>query len=138
MVLPTFVQHAVSGLPLPILNRGEDIRCFQHVSDAVRGIIRLASEDCEDGLLANIGSDRAITVRDLALIVGEVLGRDIALREVCDVERYGSPSTRCLRRVPDLTIARDLLGHEAQCSLEVLIRDLAEHCACVESSELRA
>ncbi|MCB9882656.1 MAG: NAD-dependent epimerase/dehydratase family protein [Planctomycetes bacterium] len=125
MVLPTFVEAALCRRPLPVIGDGSDVRSFQHVDDAVAGLIALMSTDEARGRVVNIGSNETIAIVDLAHTVGEVLGRSIRIQSVTSVARYGAETTRCKARVPDTTLARALLGHEATRSLATIVLDLA-------------
>ncbi len=138
MVLPTFVEAAIAGRPLPILHHGEDVRCFQHVEDAVRGLLKLAGDDCPSGTLVNLGSDDPWRVSALAERIAALLHVPLHVRDSSDVDRYGCASTRCAWRVPDTSRARALLAFEARIPLKTLILELAEELRCAASSELRA
>src|SRR4029077_8219699 len=45
MVLPTFVQQALTGEPLTVFGNGKQSRCFTHVNDIVKGMVQCVS--CE-------------------------------------------------------------------------------------------
>ena len=44
MVVPRFVQAAVRGEPIPVYGDGEQSRCFCHVKDTVRAVVKLLDE----------------------------------------------------------------------------------------------
>ncbi|PIE22340.1 MAG: hypothetical protein CSA62_13070 [Planctomycetota bacterium] len=134
MVLPTLVSQARRGKPMTLVNAGEDVRCFQHVRDAVQGLLKLASVPGLDGQIVNLGGESILSMRGLASRVAQVLGVKEQLRFVDDAWRYGAPSTRCRYRVPDSSRAQRLLGHRPTVALDELIRDLAAaQAACAES-----
>ncbi|PYV36135.1 MAG: nucleoside-diphosphate sugar epimerase [Acidobacteria bacterium] len=66
MVLPTFIGQALEGAPITVFGTGKQSRCFGHVSEAVKAILRLVRTDGAVGEVVNIGSDEEITIEDLA------------------------------------------------------------------------
>jgi len=125
-VLPTFVRYALLGEPLPVIGEGGDVRCFQHVEDAVSGLLRLGLREEGQGLVVNLGGEEATTIAALAERTGRVLGLPVRIRKVTATQRYGGPSRPCTYRVPDLERARAILGHRPVFGLDRILRDLAE------------
>src|SRR5262249_27304353 len=66
MVLPRFVDQALAGRPVVVYDDGQQIRCFAHVSDIVRGILDLMACPAAAGQVFNLGSDEAVSIRTLA------------------------------------------------------------------------
>lgn len=126
MVLPTFVESTLRGAPVPVIGDGTDVRCFQHVDDAVDGLIALMEHRGACGRTVNLGGGEAIEIEHLARRVGAILDRAPRIVHVSSASRYGGPSTRCRARVPDTSLARELLGHRASRPLERIVTDLAQ------------
>ena len=66
MVIPRFVQAALTGRPLEVHGDGMQTRCFCHVSDTIRGLKGLMDTPETSGDLFNVGSQERIAIRDLA------------------------------------------------------------------------
>lgn len=66
MVIPRFVERALTGEALKVYGDGQQSRCFLHVEDAVAGIVALAETPSAVGQVFNIGSREEITILDLA------------------------------------------------------------------------
>lgn len=66
MVLPRFVDAALTGKPLVVHGDGSQSRCFLHVRDAVEGILRLERSARAVGHVFNIGSTESVTILELA------------------------------------------------------------------------
>jgi UDP-glucose 4-epimerase len=66
MVIPRFVQAALTGRPLEVHGDGTQTRCFCHVWDTVRGLKGLMDARETSGELYNVGSQERIAIRDLA------------------------------------------------------------------------
>jgi GDP-D-mannose 3',5'-epimerase len=89
---------------------GEQTRSFCHVDDCVEGILRLMGSD--HGSPLNLGTDRMVTINQLAEIVIGISGKNgITLEHV-----EGPQGVR--GRNSDNTKLREVLGWEPQISLE--------------------
>ena len=88
---------------------GKATRSFLYVDDCVEGTLRLMASDCREPV--NIGSERLISIDDLAHLVSRVAGHPVELRHV-----DGPQGVR--GRTSDNTKARAVLGWEPQVSLE--------------------
>ncbi len=67
-VIPTFLRQAKDGIPLTVHGDGSQRRTFCYTSDLVEGL-RIAMEKGTQGEVYNLGSDKQITMRALALKV---------------------------------------------------------------------
>lgn len=113
-VLPDLIQKMIRGQrPLRILGDGSQIRCYTHGTDIARAI-----RICLDNPNAlnedfNISTERATSVLELATLVWRHFEKgepQLAYDEpyLYDVQK----------RIPDVSKAKNLLGFEAQVSLE--------------------
>jgi len=66
MVVPRFVQAALTGRPLEVHGDGTQTRCFCHVADTIRGLKGLMDDAATSGELYNVGSQERIAIRELA------------------------------------------------------------------------
>ena len=104
------VAVAEPGGSIEVWGDGEQTRSFCHVDDCVEGIYRIMRSDHRDPL--NLGTDRMVSINELAEIVIEVSGkRGITLEHV-----DGPQGVR--GRNSDNTLLRQVLGWEPQISLE--------------------
>lgn len=125
MLVPTVVDALLRSKAVPIVGDGSDVRCFQHVDDAVDGLLRLMALERAPRGACNIGSGHARTVLELAERAASVLGRSFVPRFVTSRERYGACATRCRARVPNLQKSASLLGHRALRGIDRIVLDLA-------------
>ncbi len=89
---------------------GKATRSFCYIDDCVRGTVALMESGYDKPL--NIGSDRLLSVDELADIIIGVSGKEIA-------REYDLSAPEGVRgRNADLTLAREVLGWEPQVSLE--------------------
>lgn len=126
MVLPRFVEAALSNQPLLVYGTGEQTRCFCDVRDVVDVLPKLLSEPGAVGGVLNIGRDDSISMLDLARLVVDVLDSSSTVDLISHEEAYGRPIEDLLHRRPDITKLRSLFGFEPMIQLEQTIRDLAD------------
>jgi UDP-glucose 4-epimerase len=127
MVVPRFVSAAVNGEVLNVYGSGEQIRCFCHVSDAVRALLLVMDSDKAIGEVFNVGNNEQISIMDLAKKVIAVTGSSSVI-EMMDYEKaYPAGFEDMERRVPDISKIKRVLGWEPQIGLEQIIKDIAAH-----------
>ena len=59
MVIPRFVNQALSGEPITVYGDGNQLRSFIHVKDAIYGLISLMENKNTNGEIFNLGSPRS-------------------------------------------------------------------------------
>lgn len=126
MVLPRFVDAALSGKPLAVYGDGTQVRCFCHVRDVVRALFKLSTTDAAVGGIFNIGSESPIAIAALAETVVQLLDSPSKIEIIPYDQAYEPGFEDMMRRVPDTTRIRELIGWSAETSLEQTIREVAE------------
>ncbi len=111
-ILPNFVSRALSGRPLEVFGDGSQTRSYCYVSDLVRGLVALASEEAARGQIVNLGNPDE---RSVSAIAGEVLRLTASRSKIVHV---AARPEEIARRQPDITKATKLLGWRAEVSLE--------------------
>jgi UDP-glucose 4-epimerase len=121
MVLPRFVEAALSGEDIVVHGNGSQRRAFCHVKDAVSMLRQL--ETAESGIY-NIGADQEISMLALAELVRSVTGSQskIVLKALSEV--YAKNSGDIDRRVPDLTKIKSSINYQIKYTIEDIIRDM--------------
>jgi UDP-glucose 4-epimerase len=126
MVVPRFVRAALAGEDLVVFGDGRQTRCFCHVLDVVDALPRLlASPPCR-GRVFNLGSDRQISIADLARLVITTLDSSSKVRLIPYEEAYTEGFEDLRQRQPDLSRINDAIGFEPRRSLDDTIRDIAD------------
>lgn len=72
-VIDRFLEQAMGGKDLTVYGNGEQTRSFTYVDDTVSAIMRLM-ERGRTGEVYNVGSDREISINELAKVVLDVTG----------------------------------------------------------------
>src|SRR5687767_553497 len=124
MVLPTFTDQALAGEPITVFGTGEQSRCFCHVDDTVEAVMRLLDTPGTDGQVFNVGSDREISMRDLAELVRRTASSASPIELVPYEEAYAEGFEDMERRVPDCSKIEKWTGFRPKHSLEQIIADV--------------
>jgi len=111
-VIPRFIDQALTGKPLTVFGDGSQTRSFTYVTDQIEGLLRLAALDAAEGQVINIGNVNEITVLELAKqVIAQTRSRS-------SITFHPLPEDDPLRRRPDVTQAKDILGWEPKASLD--------------------
>ena len=115
-----FIDAILNNETIPIHGDGQQTRSFTFVSDTVAGILAALENDAANNQILNIGSQREISIIDLARLIHHLSGSPHPLR--LEMVPYQAISGReyedVRRRIPDTSKALKLLGFQAHVSLE--------------------
>ncbi len=117
-VIPQFIVRAVNGrdvhlggrVPFAIQGDGAETRAFCFVDDIVTGVLTMYARGGHREIY-HIGNDEEVTVREVAVRVGMVLGVELDIRPG-EAAPGGTP-----RRCPDITKMRTL-GYRPEVDLD--------------------
>lgn len=121
MVVPTFVNQALDGMPITVYGTGTQSRCFCDVRDSVEAITRLIATDRAVGQVVNIGHTEEVTVEDLAKIVKERTRSSSPITYTPYDQAYEPGFEDMLRRVPSIEKLVDLTGYRPKTMLPEII-----------------
>lgn len=124
MVVPRFVEAAMSGLELQVHGDGQQTRCFCDVRDVVELLPRMMNDRCF-GRVFNVGHDQPISINDLARLVIETLKSSSTISLVPYAEAFGEGFDDLRHRQPHLQRIREATGFTPSIPLDQTIRDLA-------------
>lgn len=109
-VVPNFITQALANRPLSIFGDGSQTRSYCYVEDQAAGILLLLDSELTGPV--NIGNPTEHTVLRLAEIVLELTG------STAGVQLLPLPQNDPVRRRPDITRAKELLGWAPVVDLE--------------------
>lgn len=127
MVVPRFVQQALSGEPISVYGDGKQTRTFTHVKDAVWAILKLVENAGAIGEIFNVGGKEEISIENLAYLVKEVLQSRSPVVHIPYNQAYEEGFEDMRKRVPDIAKIQDLIGYEPKYGLKDIILDVAEY-----------
>ena len=125
MVVPRFVSAALKNEPLSVYGSGDQIRCFCHVTDAVRGLLLVMDSDKAIGEVFNVGNNQQISIMELAKKVIEITGSKSAIEKIAYEKAYPEGFEDMQRRVPDISKIKQVLGWSPEINLDQIIKDIA-------------
>ena len=114
-----FIERLLDGELIDIHGDGQQIRTFTFVHDTVDGIYRAMGTPEARGEILNIGGTTPCTIVELAEAVHRALGIAPPLRaRFMPYSELPGKYEDVIKRVPDVTKARDLIGFTARTSLD--------------------
>ena len=126
MVLPRFINQALTGQPITVFGNGTQTRCFSLVSEVLDCVIALMDTPEAVGKVINVGSTEEITILELARRVREISGSDSEIVIVPYEKAYPAGFEDMQRRVPDVSRLMDLVGFSPEADPNTIIRKVIE------------
>jgi UDP-glucose 4-epimerase len=118
-----FINQALDGEALEVHGDGSQTRSFTYVSDHVDGIIRCVEMSAANNKVFNLGNTREISIADLANMIWRMVRPNEPPKvHMKPYEAFGKYED-VMRRIPDITRARSLLGFEPKVDLETGLRE---------------
>ena len=118
-VAAIFSARLLNGEAPMIYEDGEQRRDFVSVHDIVQGLLLAAEEEAAAGKAFNLGSGRAVSVREVAQTLAGVMGVEAEL-QVTGKYRVGD-IRNCYA---DISLAREVLGYEPAVTFEAGMEEL--------------
>jgi len=110
-VVSNFIVQALKGEPLTVFGDGSQTRSFCYIDDMVGGLVSLMNSPREVTGPINLGNPGEFTMIELAKQVMALTDSD------CELQHRPLPADDPVRRKPDITRAREVLGWEPTVSL---------------------
>ncbi|MCP4498858.1 MAG: SDR family oxidoreductase [Deltaproteobacteria bacterium] len=118
-VVSNFLVQALRGEDLTLFGEGKQTRSFSYVDDLVTGLLAMMEQKHHIGPI-NLGNDQECTILELA---NRVLS---LVKSASKIVYMPLPEDDPVRRCPDLTLAKEVLGYAPTIALdESLTRTLA-------------
>lgn len=127
MVLPRFIQAAISNQPLTIYGDGTQSRTFCSVTDVVDALVLLMDSKESIGQAFNIGSTNEITIIELAQKVIKLTNSTSEIIYKKHSEVFGDHFEEPQRRVPDISKIKKVVGWQPKQRLDEVIIEIAEY-----------
>lgn len=127
MVIPIFVRKALSGDPLPVFGDGSQRRSFTYIGDVVEAIVKLMDCDQAEGQVVNIGNDNEISINELAQLIINQAGSKSKVIHIPYDEAYGTGFEDMLRRKPDISKLKSLIGFEPTLQVPEIVEKVIDY-----------
>jgi UDP-glucose 4-epimerase len=126
MVVPRFVQQALSKGPITVYGSGKQTRCFAYIDDVVNALIKLSRKKQAVGGIFNIGSDEEISIGELARKVRDKVGGRVRIVRIPYEKVYGKGFDDMERRVPDISRLRKLIHYRPTLNIDQILDRIIE------------
>ncbi len=136
MVVPNFVQQAISGQPITVYGDGQQSRAFGYVGDVVTALANLAHHPAAAGEVFNVGNTQEITINELAELVKKMTGSESEIVHIPYDRAYEKGFEDMPRRVPDIGKIQRLIGYRPSLDLEGVLERIIYSIQNNERSEL--
>ncbi|MCJ1474648.1 UDP-glucuronic acid decarboxylase 1 [Lambiella insularis] len=119
-VVSNFIAAALAGEDIVVTGDGKSSRCFQFVTDCVRGLNLLMNSSFEGPV--NIGSDHETSIGELATLVKDLVASKTGQPAV-GVTYLPAKQDDPFRRVPNIRLAKEKLEWEPTIGLSQGLED---------------
>ena len=127
MVIPRFVDQALSNRPMTVYGDGMNRRCFTHVSDTVRALMGLMDCDSAVGDVFNVGNTEEIAMLDLAKRIRDLANSQSEIVFVPFAEAYEAGFEDMARRVPSIEKIGQRIGWKPEYCLDEILAAVVQH-----------
>jgi UDP-glucose 4-epimerase len=117
-VVTIFMGQLLRGEPLTVIGDGRQTRTFIYIDDAVRATVAAGLRPEAEGMAINIGTDREISIAQLAEMMIKISGSTSRVTLVPKEAVYDRGYEDIPRRVPAVTRMHELLGVRDEITLE--------------------
>lgn len=124
MVIPRFVDQALSGKPLTIYGDGSQTRTFTYVKDVVQAFMALMETEEAAGQVFNVGGIEEISISRLAEKIIALTGSSSKIDYIPYEKAFGKDFEDMQRRVPGIEKIHQLIGFEPETSLDEILRQV--------------
>ncbi|HOD52233.1 MAG TPA: NAD-dependent epimerase/dehydratase family protein [Candidatus Hydrogenedentes bacterium] len=135
LVIPTIVLQLLKGNKLK-LGSLTPTRNFTYIDDIVNAYLLMAESDSVVGEVVNFGSTRAVTIAELAMLIADLMDRDVTISQ--DEKALRPAKSEIERVLADVTKAKQLLGWNPKVELEKGLKKTIEWIAAGGYDDLRA
>ena len=124
MVIPRFIEQALSNDKITVFGDGQQSRCFCNVKDVTRAIILLSNEQKAVGQLFNIGSTEEVSILELAQKIISMSNSQSEIEFIPHKDIFGDLFEDMHRRVPDIQKINKFVGFKPEIGIDQTLQEL--------------
>ena len=120
-VIPDMVKKIIqlNQNPVKIRGSGQQTRSFVDVRDLVEGLVQLMENPKAENQTFNLGTENEVSILELLNLIWKRSGKT----EKLEIEKETTFEKDVVKRVPDTSKARNLLGWEPKYDLETSLKE---------------
>jgi len=126
MVVPKFIEAAISNRDIYIHGTGEQTRSFTWVGDVVKYFKELASLG-PYGEIFNIGQPEEVSIKNLAEMIIEKTNSSSSIKFITHEEEYGKAFEDPMRRTPGIDKIVSLTGVKPSKKLDEMVEEIIKY-----------
>jgi UDP-glucose 4-epimerase len=126
MVVPTFINQAIQGLPLTVYGNGQQTRSFCDVRDLIKGIYMASLSKKVSGNIYNLGNNQPITILQLAQYIKDILNSNSEI-VFADPPRQRDSTIDVRHRKPDLSAVMRDINWKPEISWQQSVNELTHY-----------
>ncbi len=126
MVVPKFIEAAISNRDIYIHGTGEQTRSFTWVGDVVKYFKELASLG-PYGEIFNIGQPEEVSIKNLAEMIIKKTNSSSSIKFITHEEEYGKAFEDPMRRTPGIDKIVSLTGVKPSKKLDEMVEEIIKH-----------
>ena len=127
MVVPIFIQKALSGEDIPVFGDGNQKRSFGYVGDIVKSTMKLVEQEESLGEVFNIGNASEITINELAEKVIKKTKSSSKISYIPYDEAYGEGFEDMKRRKPNTSKLENTIGFKPNIGIDQILDEMIEY-----------
>lgn len=116
---PVFISAILDDKKIEIHGDGSQTRCFIYIEDLINCTIAAIENDRANGEIFNVGTTEEISILGLAKLIKKLLDTpgELKIKFIPFFTFYGGKYEEVMRRVPDISKAKKILGFRPKFSL---------------------
>lgn len=124
MVMPRFIEQALKNEPITVYGTGKQSRCFLHVKDVIKALIKLTEVPAAVGEVFNLGSQEEISIEQLAQEIIRLTNSNSKIIYIPYDKAYEEGFEDMERRIPNISKIKKLIDFEPTYTLPEIIKDI--------------
>lgn len=124
MVIPRFVEQALSERPITVYGDGTQVRSFTWVGDVAEALIKLMETESAIGQIFNIGHQEKTSILALAELIKNLTQSSSQIQLITYEAAYGAGFEDMMYRLPDISKVQGLIGYRPTKSLREILESV--------------
>jgi UDP-glucose 4-epimerase len=127
MVIPRFVEQALTERPITVFGSGEQVRSFTWVGDVAEALIKLMEAETAVGEIFNIGHQEKTSILGLAHLIKDLTQSPSRIELLSYEAAYGEGFEDMMYRLPDISKVGQLIGYRPTKNLREILESVIDY-----------
>ncbi len=127
MVIPRFINQALSGKPITVYGNGKQSRSFTFVGDVIKALVDLSECPEAVGQVFNVGNDEGVTIEGLAQKIKLMTGSNSKIEYIPYEKAYNQNYEDMMHRMPSLKKIHEIIGYQPTMDLDSILRTVIDY-----------